>query len=282
MVTANYKLTFDSLRKELGKYNVWILVIDTRGINVWCAAGKGTFSTEEVAYQVKRANLDKIVRHRELILPQLGAVGVAALSLKDQCGFKGKFGPILAAHLPEYLESKMQASGKMRSVTFTLKERATLIPIELYFLCKPAFLTFMVLLLLGGIGPEFFSLQAALTRGLEMFSAPLFAIVAGAILTPVLLPWIPGRQFWFKGLLMGVLAALSLFATTPSATGTGTTIGLMLWCIAISSYLAMNFTGSTPFTSLTGVEKEMRKGLSIQIGSVTIGLGLWFIGPFIQ
>ncbi len=78
LVTANYKLSFDALRRELAGSNVWILVVDTRGINVWCAAGKGTFSAEEIAYQVARAQLDQIVSHRELLLPQLSANGVAA------------------------------------------------------------------------------------------------------------------------------------------------------------------------------------------------------------
>jgi len=42
-VSANYKLSFDVLRRELKGFNAWILVLDTKGINVWCAAGKGTF-----------------------------------------------------------------------------------------------------------------------------------------------------------------------------------------------------------------------------------------------
>ena len=46
VVTANYKLSFDALRKELSGESVWILVLDTRGINIWCAAGKGTFSND--------------------------------------------------------------------------------------------------------------------------------------------------------------------------------------------------------------------------------------------
>ena len=45
-VTANYKLTFDILRRELKGLNAWILVLDTKSINVWCAAGKVTFGTD--------------------------------------------------------------------------------------------------------------------------------------------------------------------------------------------------------------------------------------------
>jgi len=63
LVTANYKLTFDLLRKELESINAWILVLDTRGINVWCAAGKNFFSTEEVVRRVRLAQIKKVVTH---------------------------------------------------------------------------------------------------------------------------------------------------------------------------------------------------------------------------
>ncbi|RXM20875.1 acetyl-CoA synthase subunit gamma, partial [Citrobacter sp. AAK_AS5] len=53
LVTANYKLTFDGLRSELGGVDAWMLVLDTLGVNVWCAAGKGTFSTAELARRVR-------------------------------------------------------------------------------------------------------------------------------------------------------------------------------------------------------------------------------------
>ncbi|MDX1580667.1 MAG: mercury methylation corrinoid protein HgcA, partial [Alphaproteobacteria bacterium] len=45
LVSANYKLSFDCLRTALAGRSAWLLVIDTKGINVWCAAGKGTFGT---------------------------------------------------------------------------------------------------------------------------------------------------------------------------------------------------------------------------------------------
>jgi len=77
-VTANYKLTFDILRKNMTGLNVWILVLDTKGVNVWCAAGKGTFGTKELVSRIRLVSLERIVNHKRLILPQLGATGVAA------------------------------------------------------------------------------------------------------------------------------------------------------------------------------------------------------------
>jgi hypothetical protein len=280
LVTANYKLTFDSLRKELTGIPLWILVVDTRGINVWCAAGKKTFTTEEVAYQVQNAKLDQVVSHRELILPQLSASGVAVRNLQKLCGFKGKFGPILASMLPEYLKTG-QADEAMRTVTFTLKERFVLIPLEVCTLWKKLLGMFALFFVLSGISGEIFSLEIALSRGTILFLATLTAIIAGALLTPLLLPWVPFRQFWLKGTVLGGLTAmLFLFAGEPVVNGIEK-IALFLWMTGFSAFLAMNFTGSTPFTSLSGVEKEMRNGLPLQVGAAVLALLFWVTGPFI-
>ena len=135
-VTANYKLSFDSLRRELAGLDAWILVVDTRGINVWCAAGKGTFSDDEIALQVKRTGLARIVSHRELILPQFAATGVAAYKLKKKCGFIGIFGPLRAKDIRNFIRNNKQADETMRAVTFTFAERLVLVPVEILLIWK--------------------------------------------------------------------------------------------------------------------------------------------------
>ena len=115
LVTANYKLTFDALRSSLGELDAWLLVVDTRGINVWCAAGKGTFCAEEVARRVRETRLAEIVDHRRLVLPQLSAPGVAAHEVKEACGFRVIFGPVRAADLPAFLAAGMKADAEMRA-----------------------------------------------------------------------------------------------------------------------------------------------------------------------
>ena len=75
-VTANYKLSFDHLRKGLNGLDAWILVLDTKGINVWCAAGKGTFGTDELVRRIGSEKLTEKVSHKNLIVPQLGAPGL--------------------------------------------------------------------------------------------------------------------------------------------------------------------------------------------------------------
>jgi hypothetical protein len=280
LVTANYKLSFDALRQELVGINAWLLVIDTRGINVWCAAGKGTFSAEEIAYQVHKANLNQIVTHRELLLPQLCANGVTAHELKKLCGFRGRFGPILASDLPKFLQIG-EADEDMRTVTFTLRERAVLIPLEICMLWKHLIVVAMIIFILSGISPDFFSPTLAINRGILLVYATLTAMLAGAIATPLLLPWLPFRQFWLKGAIMGSLASLLLLFVGWQSVGSIEKIAIFLWTIGCSAYLAMNFTGSTPFTSLSGVTKEMRRGLVFQISSAVLAIIFWMAGPFV-
>lgn len=280
IVTANYKLSFDALRKELAGIEAWILVVDTRGINVWCAAGKGTFATEEVAFQVKTTHLAEVVSHRELILPQLAATGVAAYELNKKCGFKGVFGPVLAAQIPRFLRNGKQADETMRAVTFTLRERLVLVPVEIWLLWKLLLIVLLAIFVLSGIGPDVYSLAATWTRGSAAAVATLLAILAGAMATPILLPWIPGRQFWLKGMQVGALTGMAAVLLSGGRTNIIGDIGLWVWTVVIASYLAMNFTGSTPYTSLSGVEKEMRRGLPLQIGGVVLALVLWVAAPF--
>ncbi len=280
LVTANYKLSFDALRQELGSQHSWILVVDTRGINVWCAGGKGTFSAEEIAYQVKKANLHEILDHRYLILPQLCANGVALHKLKTLCGFRGKFGPIKATDLTLFLQTG-SASEEMRSVTFDIKERAVLIPLEICMLWKQFLLITLFFFILSTISKDFFSLDLALQRGTILTLATLLGIFSGAVITPLFLPWIPARPFWIKGAITGGVVMIFYSMVKPSALSTLDFIAIILWVISCSSYLAMNFTGSTVYTSLSGVEKEMRKGLIFQIALALVVIVLWLVSAFI-
>lgn len=165
MVTANYKLSFDVLRSHLAGISAWILVVDTHGINVWCAAGKRTFSTQEVAYRVQATGLVDLVTHRRLILPQLSATGVSARQVKTLCGFEVVWGPVHAKHVKEFLDKQMNATPDMRKVTFTLRERVELIPVELKQMGKPTLYLVPALFLLSGVGQGIFSISTPIRRG---------------------------------------------------------------------------------------------------------------------
>lgn len=282
LVTANYKLTFDALRKELSSVSAWILVLDTRGINVWCAAGKSLFSTEEIIKRVKISGLEKIVNHRDLILPQLSATGVSAVDVKKGCGFKVTWGPIRANDIKEFFDSGKKASDAMRRVTFTLWERLVLVPVEISFLVKPSLMILIGFFLLSGIGTDIFSIKDAWVRGLMAAFAYAAGIFAGTVLVPAVLPWIPGKAFSIKGGLTGIIAAFFVVITFKDVANSWELLSLSLCTAAVSSYLGMNFTGSTPYTSPSGVEKEMRKAIPVQALAGLASIVLWIGAAFVR
>lgn len=282
LVTANYKMTFDILRRETAGLNAWILVLDTKGINVWCAAGEGKFGTEEVVRRVSETRLSEVVNHRRLILPQLGAPGVAAHEVCRKSGFSVVYGPVRARDLREFLGAGMKASPAMRRVVFPTMDRLVLTPVEIAGLLRPAGWIALGLFFLAGFGPGIYSLGAAWERGIAAVQALALGIVSGAVVTPVLLPWIPGRAFSIKGGLAGGSLALCAWALSPASMGAISTSAFLLSVTAVSSFIAMNFTGSTPFTSPSGVEKEMRRAIPVQASLALLAGILWIGGSFLR
>jgi len=247
-VTANYTLSFDALRSALAGVGGYIMVLDTQGINVWCAAGKGTFGTDELVHRIEATALHDVVSHRVLILPQLGAPGVAAHEVKKRSGFKVEYGPVRAADLPEYLKTHM-ATPEMRRVRFALRDRLILISVDLVHVLLPMLIAAVVLF--------FFS-------GFLASAGAVVAILAGVVLFPILLPWLPTRDFSSKGFILGGLVALPFALVTllgnPGATWwrqVGAALTYLLALPPVTAYLALNFTGSTTFTSRSGVRREI-------------------------
>ena len=279
LVSANYKLSFDTLRKELRGLDAWILVLDTKGINVWCAAGKGTFGTGELVHRIEVSGLKEIVTHRRLILPQLGAPGVAAHEVKKRSGFLVTYGPVRASDLPAYLEAGMKATPEMRRVTFTVYDRLRVIPVEMVHGVRYFLIIAIVFFLLSGFGKSGYSLHWA--AGISSVLNLLLAFLAGTVLGPLLLPWLPGRSFSLKGAGAGILIFLVAFFSQMTG---GHFIRVLAWLLlitAVSSYLTMNYTGTSTYTSLSGVKKEMRISVPLQIVAAVIGIGLWITGRFI-
>jgi hypothetical protein len=278
LVTANYKLTFDELRSSLADLDVWLLVIDTCGINVWCAAGKGTFCAEEVARVVHEASLAEIVEHRRLVLPQLSAPGVAAHKVKEACGFRATFGPVRAADLPAFLAAGMKASEDMRRVTFDLRERAVLIPEVLSVVWhRRMLLAYGGILAASTIGRDGFSLRRGLRDGAPVIGAAWLALQAGGAVTPLALPYLPGRAFSGKGALVGGIVGAATTATLGRRLSPAARLALLAGVTAVSSYTAMNFTGSSAITSPSGVEAEMRKALPLQATAAAVAVGAWLV-----
>jgi hypothetical protein len=281
-VTSNYKLTFDLVRRSLNGINGWILVLDTKGVNVWCAAGKGTFGTEELVKRIGLVSLDKLVNHRRLILPQLGATGVAAFKVKEETGFNVHYGPVKASDIKAFIESGYRADKVMRKVQFGMRDRAKLIPNDFIYGKYYLLASIGVLLLIAGLSGKTYSIHNLFTEGGSVIIKVFLGYIAGIIITPILLPFIPGRHFSLKGFFSGTLIFLILLAFKSAGSNIPEMISWFLVITAISSFIAMNFTGSSTFTSLSGVKKEMKLFVPIQIGFAFAGLILQIIGRIIQ
>lgn len=275
LVTANYKMTFDRLRKELSEVNAWVLVINTRGINVWCSAGKGTFSASEIAKMIAVTNLSWIVSHRTLVLPQLSAVGVAAHRLLKMSGFRVIYGPVRSCDLPNFLSAGMKATLQMRKVNFGFADRLVLIPMELVRVIKVVIAAYLVIFILNLLQIWSVSFLATLPY--------LGAIITGCVLTPTLLPWIPGRSFAWKGWLLGLFlaAAVILYSFPALPSNWSRALVYLLILPALSSYLAVNFTGASTFTSLSGVQRELKVALPAAIISAGFGVALLVLNKFV-
>ena len=240
-VTANYTLSFDALRCALQNRDAYILVLDTQGINVWCAAGKGTFGTEELVRRVEACGLATVVRGRVLILPQLGAPGVAAQEVRRRTGFRVEYGPVRAEDLGVYLDTH-HATPEMRQARFNLRDRLVLIPVEFVHVILPLIAAAGLLYFLGG---WLLALACAL------------AVLAGAVLFPLLLPWLPFADFSVKGFLLGLALMLPFGLAACARQDWLQAAAVLVGLPPVTAFLALNFTGSTPYTSRSGVRREI-------------------------
>jgi len=280
-VTANYKLSFDAVRKSLVGINGWILVLNTKGVNVWCAAGKGTFGTKELVLRIKEASLDKIVSHKRIILPQLGATGVAAHKVKEETGFNVHYGPVRASDIKRFITDGYRADKGMRRVTFNFRDRLKLIPNDFMYGKFYLLGAFAAVLLISAMSRQGLTLSDLKNNGGSAMLNVFLAYGAGIVLTPMFLPYLPGRPFALKGFFSGLLVFLILLSLNLTGNNIFEKASWVLIITALSSFLAMNFTGSSTYTSLSGVKKEMKFSLPVQIGFAVVGIILQIIGKLI-
>ena len=263
LVTSNYTLSFDAVRSALKGIDAYILVLNTLGINVWCAAGKGTFGTEELTERIETSGLANYVDHRTVTVPQLGASGISAHKVKQQSGFKVDYGPVRAEDIPSYLEGNMTPA--MRLVRFNIADRMILVPVELKGVALPALAVALV---------------AYFTGGIFMSLAVVCGVLTGTALFPLLLPYLPTKDFSTKGFFLGDLFAVGAIfiggvwgdASAPLWIKITSTLGHLLIWPALVGFLGLNFTGSTPWASRTGVRREIYRYVRIMAVAFIVGV----------
>lgn len=265
IVTCNYKLTVDLVRSTVKK-DYWLLIIDTDGINVWCAAGKGRFGTAEVIYSIQKCLLSEFVNHKRILLPQLAGPGIQSHIIKNKTGFNVKFGPVHIKDLDHYVETGYVKTDQMREVTFNIKERFAVMPLEWVPTGKLLLVISLLVLLLPFL------------NGTHLLMMVVSSFV-GTVFVPLILPWRPFKMFYINGLISGALlnALILVFSLLNILS-----IGVAILGTALAGYQALNFTGSTTFTSLSGVKKEMEKAIPVLMVLCFLGGVLTIVGSVLE
>ena len=249
LVTGNFDLTVRRLVQAIDdKVNVWVLVADSAGINVWCAAGGGYFTAEKVIAAVKSSHLDEVVKHHALILPQLCANGVDGWRIREETGWGVHWGPARAADIPAYLAGKRQKTDPMRWVRFPLKDRLEMVTVTLGF--------YALLILL----PVFIFWR-------NLFWPITFSLLGLSYFYAVVHPWLPGRDGLYKSIPLTVIALAGLFIYT------------LLWNPLQAQQLfhwAIGLTGLSVFSAaeLQGMSPLMRGEQANWGWEAVIGLAL--------
>ncbi len=177
-----------------------------------------------------------------------------------------------ASDLPKYLKTH-QAAPEMRRVRFDLSDRLVLIPVEVVHVFLPLLLTAVVLRFLGGW---------------SAVAAAVAAVLAGVVLFPILLPWLPTRDFSSKGFFLGGAVTSPFALSTLLGSGSPAwwrllvALALLLALPPVTAFLALIFTGSTPFTSRSGVRREIFRYIRPMAGLFAIGVALFLILSIVE
>jgi SAM-dependent methyltransferase len=238
LVTANYLLTFTSVKKHLQGLDCYLLVVDTRGINVWCSAGKGNFSAEEIYASLRATRAEDITETRKLILPKLSANGVRYRDVERLSGWKAVFGPVYARDIPEYMANGFAESERMKRVRFELADRLWV---------GPPFALFVAF---------WFLLPLLVFHSLYSPAIPAIALAAGLIF-PAVFYILPTYQFFKKGLVLGLAGAAGaglflLAAGVPAK-------DIVQWAliiVGVTIFVAMDFSGMSPVSNYSKIKEE--------------------------
>jgi ubiquinone/menaquinone biosynthesis C-methylase UbiE len=230
LVTGNFDLTVRRLVKAIdGQVDAWVLVADSAGINVWCAAGGGYFNAEKVIAALKSSHLNEVVRHHALILPQLCANGVDGWRIRQETGWGVHWGPVRAADIPAYLAAKRKKTDAMRWVRFPLKDRLEMVTVML------GFYSLLILLPVLIFWRHLFWPVTASLVGLSYFYA-------------ITLPWLPGRDGLYKSIPLTVitLAGLLAYNTFGNPMPTQQLFHWVVGLTGLSIFTAGEFQGMSP------------------------------------
>ena len=244
ILTGNYHLTVLRVKWALRGENVHLLVANSRGINVWCAATGGLFTHHDVISVLKTSGIEKRVNHRKVILPQLAATGLRGQDIQRATGWRIIWGPVYARELPQFIADNFQTTRAQREVEFPWLARLEMAAAWAF----PISLLGLVITLL-------FWPPAAV---------PVMALIWGlSLLIFLTFPWYQrwlnprkprlgfiffdfGRGGFQLLLWLGLVAAFYLLGVTASGWSWGLFWRWSLISLVVVLLLSMDLMGSTP------------------------------------
>ncbi len=123
LVTCNFRLTVERVKRSLQGVDAYLLIANSRGVNVWCAATGGSLTHHDVVAVLKTSGIEELVDHKTVILPQLGATGIEAALVRRRAGWRVVWGPVRAGDLSAFLSSGLEKTRQMSTVSFPWPSR---------------------------------------------------------------------------------------------------------------------------------------------------------------
>jgi len=249
LLTGNFALTVARVERALRGLDAWLLVANSHGINVWCAAAGGHLTTHDAISALKTTSIAEQVAHRRVILPQLAAAGIEADRVRERTSWEVVWGPADARDLPAFLRE--EESPQMRQIRFDLQQRLEMavmwaVPLSLLALIVLPF------------WPDGFLPLAALAWGLALAVYLAFPLYEGLVRRGSL----AGFAALFGGLTLAGTALVGALMGRPTLPFLLRWGGLGLGVVLL---LAFDLAGSTPlYKSWTQPERRYRVALEPQ------------------
>lgn len=242
-VTANCYLTVFLLARRLRNKKIRLLIIDTKGINVWCSAGKGQFSANEIIEKAAKWGLLAGKGRIKMVLPKFSLSGVNLDELRKN-GIVPIIGPLYAKDVPAFLEKEKLRNQTDDVVQFGLKSRAfTALPTAIQF---------------------FYYFLGAYVISMGYVIPGMIWIATGlAFIYPLLFPWLPGKLFAVKGLFLALLVSILNFLIHYGSVKEQ--LPLTIFIFATSVFIALSYTGNSAVSNYTSVRKETARFLPVVV-----------------
>ena len=234
LLTGNFTLTVRRLRDAIDGLDAWLLVANSHGINVWCAAGGGHLTHHDVIAVLRTSRIADRVDHRELMLPQLAATGVERRPIEEATGWRVHWGPGRLEELPAVLGRGGPVHGSERRMRVPLWERLEI-----------ASIWFLPVALILGVG-------VGLVAGWPAAAAVALPIVLTVVTIFAALPrlpvtgprrWLTYGTFALTGAAIGWAVLSIACQSSPSLLQTATVGGAAVLAMLV---LSVDLTGTTP------------------------------------